>query len=92
MYDLTEQQRHALGVIAGTAFGLARPQLRARAKELIALGLVQTDGAFYGQNRSHYRWTLTKEGRAFVRTLVLSGAYPLAKHTSAGREFLGAKD
>lgn len=87
---LNEAQRHALGIVGGVAFGLERRALVKLAKELAALGLVATCGAHSGHNRSAYHWNLTEDGRALVVELVKSGAYPLAKHTAAGRAILEA--
>lgn len=66
---LTEPQRRALGQIGGDwrCFGFrGRPFLKA-AKELAALGLVSTGGAFSGHNRSQYRWEITDAGRVALR-------------------------
>jgi hypothetical protein len=85
---LNEAQRHAFGIIGGAAFGLERQILVKLAKELIAMGLVTTGGAHSGHNRSAYRWQLTEDGQTLFVAFVKAGAYPLAKHTAAGRAVL----
>lgn len=82
--ELTEVQRHALGIIGGVAFGLERATLRKTAKELIVLGLVSTVGAHSGHNRSTYHWDLTSAGRELLVEMVARGEYPLARHTRVG--------
>ncbi len=66
---LTETQRKALGLIAGDyrCFGMDQRTLTRAAKELQQVGLVSTDGAFYGHNRSQYRWEITDAGRAALK-------------------------
>lgn len=85
---LTVDQVHALGIIGGVAFAMSRRTLLRLAKELISLGLVTTNGAFYGRNRSAYHWDLTDVGHATLVDLVKTGTYPLARHTEAGRQVL----
>ena len=87
---LNDLQRHALGIIGGVAFGMGRRELVKFAKELAAMGLVATGGAHSGHNRSAYHWELTEAGQAALVELVKGGAYPLAKHTVAGRHVLEA--
>lgn len=86
---MNEAQRHAFGVIGGAAFGLDRKEMVKLAKELAALGLVATDGAHSGHNRSTYHWRLTDRGAALFVEMVKGGVYPLASRTVAGREALG---
>jgi hypothetical protein len=88
MSPLTATQSHAFGVIGGVAFGLERRALVKLAKELAALGLVTTGGAYSGQNRSVYHWDLTGAGQALFAEMVNSGKYPLAGRTSVGRAIL----
>jgi hypothetical protein len=88
--QLNETQRHALGIIGGAAFGLERRLLVKLAKELTAMGLVATGGAHSGHNRGAYHWELTESGRTLFVEMVKGGAYPLAKHTAAGRAVLEA--
>ena len=89
---LNETQRHALGIIGGVAFGLERRALVKLAKELVALGLVATGGAYSGHNRSAYHWELTEAGQAALVELVKGGAYPMASwRRAAYAEIAGNK-
>ena len=92
MNGLDESQKHAFGIIGGVAFGMHRRDLVKHAKALIAMGLVSTEGALFGHNRSSYCWELTDSGRALLSAMVKSQSYPLACRTEAGRAILSVEE